>query len=665
MKETSINDALKNLMLEKGLGNVTKAPLRLHGGLLHKMYAVETNTGKYVVKVLNPNIIKRPTARDNYINSERIAQMASRVISAVPALVVNGEVIQKLAEDHYLIFQWHPGTVKTPSNIESKHCQAMGKVLGAIHSIDFSSLQLPDSDDKGAAVGFIDFTGYLKKGRDQGAQWVEALENHLVLLEKCLENATQAVGQLAQNRVISHRDMDTKNVLWQGYKPIIIDWEAAGYVNPHCELVETGVYWATGVNGAVDYHKLLCFLSGYEDARGKTSANWGAVLSYSVLGKLEWLEYNLKRSLWLECKDEEEQVLGTREVLTTIDAIVNYVTSMAAILETFQGGTIEQIIEDIKHKSQIQCDSPTGVTGGFLNRKWKVNSSVGKLLIKEFSPRRNSPKKLFAIERALLVQRQFHQATQDTPLVHLFDQRPLQNLESSHYMVMSYTEGVHKCLKTITNTELSNLGKSLARLHQVNTVGIYENPHRVFDPRNSKNPDDLLAHLNLFLQRRATENQGLDPQHRLHQLTAKIQEIYDQLTPEFFQDLAVGFAHADFSKDNILFNGEQPILLDFDRGHIAYQLQDLGRAIMTFVFDGSALHREKLHHLVSGYHEVSPITPYHVKRALQLTWMIEVDYWMHPIYFEENVKHKLVEFREEIAWLTENWFELEALLNEG
>lgn len=662
MTETSANDSIKHLMVTRGFGQVTRAPQQLHGGLLHKMYALETTTGKFVVKVINPTIIKRPTARDNYVNSERVAQMASRVISAVPALAVDGEVILEMAGEHYLIFKWHPGTTKTPSNIESKHCQAMGKVLGAIHAMDFTSLELPDMDDKGAAVGFIDFSGYLKMGRDQGAQWVEALENHLTLLEKCLENATHAAGQLAQNRVISHRDMDPKNVLWQGDKPIIIDWEAAGYVNPHCELVETGVYWATGVNGAVDYHKLLCFLSGYEGAAGKTSANWGAVLDYSVLGKLEWLEYNLKRSLWLECKDQEEQVLGTEEVLTTIHGIVNYVASMDAILEAFEGGTIEKIIEDIKDKFQIQCDSPTGVTGGFLNRKWKVNSSIGPLLIKEFSPRRNSPKKLAAIERALLVQRQFHHAIQDTPLVHVFNQRPLQNLESSHYMVMSYTQGIHKCPKTITDTELFNVGKAMAKLHQLNTVGIYENPQKVYDPRNSRNPDNLLAHLNLFLQRRVAENQGLDPQHRLHRLTARIQEIYDQLTPDFFQDLPVGFAHADFSKDNILFNKEEPILLDFDRGHIGYQLQDLGRVIMTFVFDGSALHREKLHYLVSGYGEVSPITPYHVKRALQLTWMIEVDYWMHPFYFEEKVKHKLVEFREEIAWLTENWFELDSLL---
>jgi len=36
---------------------------------------------------------------------------------------------------------------------------------------------------------------------------------------------------LATDMVIGHRDLDSKNVMWSKGKPIIIDWEAAGYVN--------------------------------------------------------------------------------------------------------------------------------------------------------------------------------------------------------------------------------------------------------------------------------------------------------------------------------------------------------------------------------------------------------------------------------------------------
>jgi hypothetical protein len=48
------------------------------------------------------------------------------------------------------------------------------------------------------------------------------------------------------------------------------------------------------------------------------------VLLNGFLGKLEWLEYNLKRSLCIECTDEQEQQMGTAQVIGTINTIRRY-----------------------------------------------------------------------------------------------------------------------------------------------------------------------------------------------------------------------------------------------------------------------------------------------------------------------------------------------------
>jgi len=58
---------------ELGLGDIAVAPTALSGGLLHRMYAVQTTSGRYVVKALNPEIMARPTAMQNFIRSELIA----------------------------------------------------------------------------------------------------------------------------------------------------------------------------------------------------------------------------------------------------------------------------------------------------------------------------------------------------------------------------------------------------------------------------------------------------------------------------------------------------------------------------------------------------------------------------------------------------------------
>ena len=51
--------------------------------------------------------------------------------------------------------------------------------------------------------------------------------------------------------------------------------------------------------------------------------NW-EVLYYANNGRLEWLEYNIKRALMLETDSEEEQQLGINEVRETIEHVVYY-----------------------------------------------------------------------------------------------------------------------------------------------------------------------------------------------------------------------------------------------------------------------------------------------------------------------------------------------------
>ncbi|WP_335872658.1 hypothetical protein [Bacillus sp. 2205SS5-2] len=67
------------------LGKLVNDPKSISGGLLHRMYAIETTEGKYAVKLLNPQIMIRPTALKNYINSEKISNFVSNNVPALPA----------------------------------------------------------------------------------------------------------------------------------------------------------------------------------------------------------------------------------------------------------------------------------------------------------------------------------------------------------------------------------------------------------------------------------------------------------------------------------------------------------------------------------------------------------------------------------------------------
>ena len=169
-----------------------------------------------------------------------------------------------------------------------------------------------------------DWNYYLKKGEENNIVWVSLLLEIVDNLYEWNAQANKSSKQLESNIVISHRDLDSKNVMWSKDKPIIIDWESAGYTNPIQELTETAIYWSENEKGNIDKERFFAFIGGYKKRYGTVKANWETVLVNGFLGKLGWLEYNLKRSLGIECTDKEEQQVGTDQVIGTIKAIRHY-----------------------------------------------------------------------------------------------------------------------------------------------------------------------------------------------------------------------------------------------------------------------------------------------------------------------------------------------------
>ncbi|WP_342779070.1 hypothetical protein [Paenibacillus hemerocallicola] len=59
-------------------------------------------------------------------------------------------------------------------------------------------------------------------------------------------------------------------------------------------------------------------------------------------GKLGWLEYSLKRSLRIECTNEEEQQMGTEQVTGTINAIRRYANNISELEKWLKDEMLER-----------------------------------------------------------------------------------------------------------------------------------------------------------------------------------------------------------------------------------------------------------------------------------------------------------------------------------
>ena len=169
-----------------------------------------------------------------------------------------------------------------------------------------------------------DWYEYYEKGVEQKATWINIYYKVIDKLAQSSIRANDANSILSEHIIISHRDLDPKNVMWKEGKPYLIDWEAAGYINPYQELLEVLNYWSDNGKGELDKDKFIVLFHTYRRYMNTKTVDWDYVLDSGYASMLGWLEYSLKRALGIECINVEERILGAEQILGTIAALEKY-----------------------------------------------------------------------------------------------------------------------------------------------------------------------------------------------------------------------------------------------------------------------------------------------------------------------------------------------------
>jgi hypothetical protein len=61
---------------------------------LKRCTLLKPKEGSLAIKALNPQIMSRPTAMQNFIESERLANLVAKTIPALPAKILDGNFVQ-------------------------------------------------------------------------------------------------------------------------------------------------------------------------------------------------------------------------------------------------------------------------------------------------------------------------------------------------------------------------------------------------------------------------------------------------------------------------------------------------------------------------------------------------------------------------------------------
>lgn len=313
------NRFLNKMIIELNLGNLIEPISQVSGGLTHRMFKIFTDKGKYIVKLLNPNIMKRPTAIPNFNKADSYEEILKQNnIKAVYSLKFNNKKMQEIDGQYFYIYEWYDGKSLKDGQITEYHCEEMGNVLAKIHNIDLVNTEYNENEKN------IDFQYYIKLAKQKESPIYKLIHDKLDILNDSMNNGNAAIKNLPNYFSICHNDMDSKNVMWLNDDYKLIDLECLGYYNPYLELYQMALCWSGYESCNINFDLFKAFFKAYfENTKLNKNIDWESIY-YANNGRLEWLEFNIKRSLMIECDTEEEQQIGINEVKETIEHVVYY-----------------------------------------------------------------------------------------------------------------------------------------------------------------------------------------------------------------------------------------------------------------------------------------------------------------------------------------------------
>jgi len=308
----------------------------------------------------------------------------------------------------------------------------------------------------------------------------------------------------------------------------------------------------------------------------------------------------------------------------------------------------ELIFRDFETAFGVCIQEIHPVSGGYLNRKWRVRTDAGDVLLKQYSHERFNRKKLNEIEQALARQMILYDQGIPCPRVwkagETIIRRPSEEID---YMVMEFLPGESAGPDAVNLLQMESLGEVCARMHEafrrLPCEGVKGYP---------MNRNQLLAALKEAVRPGAEEEENAPEAYR--EAVKRARRWAEKADFSFLSRIEASIAHEDFTPDNMLFSGTGlSAVLDFDRNQFSFPLHDIGRVLMSLACHDGKMIGERVSAFRSGYARCARLTDSDISDALKLTALIEIPWWIRPGCFAGS-SPKVRRFAEEMLFLIRN-----------
>ncbi len=275
----------------------------LTGGRQHGTWCLQSDKIDLVVKVLNPYSYLGREEDIRFIHCEAFCSCCADVYDfPVPALCFDEQILFKVGEESIIIYPFIQGDIASLPN--AAQAKVIGELLANLHGLKIEDKYFTGDSFKQLSIESWDTLslGLVESNKLRHLQDLAAL-------------SFKAHASLTSELILSHRDINTENVIWQeALKPKLIDWESAGLIHPLVELLGLAFNFSGIALG--QFHEALFaeVINSYHASCHMPLKLTEAIYLDAYLSWFVWLDYCFK------CEDMSE-ALQLEQINITLDAI--------------------------------------------------------------------------------------------------------------------------------------------------------------------------------------------------------------------------------------------------------------------------------------------------------------------------------------------------------
>ena len=458
------------------------------------------------------------------------------------ALDIDGNYLIKLDDMYYMAFDYVNGKTLKDDEITIEHCKKIGNVLAHIHLLDYKEIGLQPNIVKYKRL--YDWESYINNPNFSKMSYKNLFMKNYRKYNSIQKRANERFNATNINQTICHSDMDPKNVMWNNDNPIIIDWECAGVANPERELLEDALCWSGFLSNNFSEEKFTAIFKEYFKYRNIENIEWYDVICGNLVGRFDWIKYNLERSLGIISNDEEEMKLAENEVVKTIDEINRYLDFIGDMydiiikLTTKETENYDSVMQKIVDSNEILKGKQYNlITAGFTNTIYSVDNYI----IRICTNLRN--------EERFVTEINFYKENKDNngiPQLYVWD--TTKSVVPYYYEIIEKVAG--KALYELWGI-LSDIERRKIAIQIIDIL-------KPFHTKEVKGYEflEMLKTKILFLKDKCN-------------LDGEMFNDLIEICYKYFKENKFGLIHGDLHFDNFMFDGTNLHLLDFERCMVA------------------------------------------------------------------------------------------------